>query len=376
MELTKGPYLQLPEKNSMIVCWETDVFCTSEVHIWNAVCPKCGIVKYTPEGKKKIICGEDAFVHKVLIPDLIPGCDYCYCVTSRLNDVQVVSDINVFRTQAAEESAISFVMTSETGGSSSPMNIVNDIAQQIMEERPDFLLLLGDMVKDGLKKQDWDKFMYFPFKDLLGSIPFYHCVGNHENHSPYMKDYFATSEAGYYDFQYGCAHFVILDSTQMSDHFIDEQGNMEIRLTQDLNLENTQIQFLISALEKNTSPWKFVCLHYPPYFSGTWEATVLRPLCRIFEKYHVDCVFTSHAIVYERSHPLTDNKIDFHRGVRYFVIGGAGLRPKWFHHKKAWHTAKSRAVPHFVHVSITPTHLELQAIDEEGRLFDSLVLDK
>jgi len=113
----------------------------------------------------------------------------------------------------------------------------------------------------------------------------------------------------------------------------------------------------------------------PPYFSGTWQADVLRPLCRIFEQYGVDIVFTSHAIVYERSHPIREDKLDFEKGVRYIVTGGAGTRPEWFYHKKAWHTAQSRAVPHFLSVSVTEAHLELRAYDYEGRLFDLLELD-
>ncbi|MHB1485930.1 MAG: metallophosphoesterase, partial [Saccharofermentanales bacterium] len=91
---------------------------------------------------------------------------------------------------------------------------------------------------------------------------------------------------------------------------------------------------------------------------------------------NVDIVFNSHTIVYERSHPITGNRIDFDRGVRYIVVGGAGAAPDWFFHKKSWHTAKSRAIPHFVHVVITSGHLELHAIDYEGNLFDTLVIDK
>ena len=90
----------------------------------------------------------------------------------------------------------------------------------------------------------------------------------------------------------------------------------------------------------------------------------------------MDMVFTSHSIVYERSHPIREDTVDFTSGVRYIVAGGAGEQPKWFHHKKAGHTAKSRAVPHFVHVSVTPFGLEYQAIDLDGRVFDSLMIQK
>jgi hypothetical protein len=60
----------------------------------------------------------------------------------------------------------------------------------------------------------------------------------------------------------------------------------------------------------------------------------------------------------------------------YVVAGGAGAKPEWFHHKRAWHTAQALAVPHFVQVVIAGDRLELRAIDMEGRLFDTAVLRK
>jgi len=94
------------------------------------------------------------------------------------------------------------------------------------------------------------------------------------------------------------------------------------------------------------------------------------------EQYGVDMVFTSHTIVYERSHPIKAGAVDFETGVVYVVAGGAGMEPHWFHHKRAWHTAQALAIPHFVQVAIAEGRLELRAIDHEGRLFDTLVLHK
>jgi hypothetical protein len=232
------------------------------------------------------------------------------------------------------------------------------------------------MVRDGRRQQDWDECMFAPLRALLGSTPFFHCAGNHEEHADHMARLLGTPPEGYYDFTYGCAHFVALDATQLSDHVERPMDNYVIEPTVPLDERDPQVRFLIAALAGSRAPWKFVFLHYPPYFSGTWEAPALRPLCAIFERFGVDIVFTSHAIVYERSHPIADGKINFERGVRYIVAGGAGAQPDWFHHKKAWHAARSRAVPHFLHLSVTPTHLELQAIDLEGRMFDVLTLDK
>lgn len=107
-----------------------------------------------------------------------------------------------------------------------------------------------------------------------------------------------------------------------------------------------------------------------------YQVEDLRQLCPLFEQYGVDLVFNSHTIVYERSHPLRAGKVDFQGGITYIVAGGAGAMPEWLLPKREWHTSQSLAVPHFLQVIVTVDHLELRAIDEEGRLFDKFTLRK
>ncbi|UNK21316.1 metallophosphoesterase [Paenibacillus sp. N3/727] len=126
----------------------------------------------------------------------------------------------------------------------------------------------------------------------------------------------------------------------------------------------------MNDLQSSTAKWKVVYFHYPPYISGGYQVEDLRQLCPVLEQYGVDIVFNSHTIVYERSHPLREGKVDFDDGIVYIVAGGAGSMPEWLLPKREWHTAQSLAVPHFVQVVATSDNLEVRAIDEEGRLFD------
>jgi hypothetical protein len=393
MVFLKTPYLQLPETDGITIMWETDAPCASQAFVWDAFCPECGDVRYSPQGEPRIFTGNGGHMHKVRVSGLDSGKDYCcQAVSAAIDgaggsgsgngsdcdcDSALASEHFVFRTQPEKGGAFSFAVTSETGGSGSPAQIIEPLVRAIAAERPDFLLFVGDMVGDGRRKKDWDDFLFAPFSSLICHTPFYHCAGNHEERAGYMKDFLATSENGYYEFSYGCAHFVALDSTRLAEHVEDGEGRLSIKCAPGISGDSPQIKFLSDSLERSQAKWKFVYLHYPPYFSGTWEAKALRPLlCGIFERHGVDIVFSSHAIVYERSHPILNGAVDFSGGVRYIVVGGAGERPDWFHHKKAWHTAKSRAIPHFVHVSATPEQLELQAIDLNGRLFDTVAIQK
>ena len=385
MNFVKTPYLQLPETDGITVMWETDEESESQLLVWEAYCPDCGdaecIVEYIPWGEAQVIDGEDGYMHKVKIFGLESGKDYCYQAVSSAAGEELISERHVFRTGGDKDSAFSCAITSEFGGASFggwyPLEHSSSLIKAMAAERPDFLLFVGDMVWDGTKKHEWDTFMFKPFRDLFSHTPFYHCSGNHENHSEYIGQFLATSEKGYYDFAYGSAHFVALDSSQLVDYIYDEKGNIaSVMLIQELTEENPQIRFLTESLKKSNAKWKFVFFHHPPYIAGNFEAAVLRPLAKIFEEYDVDIVINSHTIVYERSHPIRNDRLDYEKGVRYIVAGGAGDRPEWFRHKKAWHTAKSRAVPHFIHLVVAPARLELQAIDYNSGLFDMLVIEK
>ena len=115
--------------------------------------------------------------------------------------------------------------------------------------------------------------------------------------------------------------------------------------------------------------------HYPPYTSSIFDVPQLQVLAPIFEKYGVDVVFNSHAIVYDRSHPVKGGKVA-KDGVRYILVGGYGDLDDWFREKQNGLSAKICARPNYVHVAITPWRFELQAFDYEGKLFDTLTLEK
>ncbi len=370
----KEPYLQLPTPDGMTVMWQTHSTAPSRVEVFLARRPSCGKAVYQPQGEPRVFTGEAGQVHRVRLSGLEPETDYVYRVPSE--ESQSGFYTGFFRTAPRPGAPMSFCVTSETGGAKSSMQLRGSLAEGISGERPDLLIFPGDMVLDGRRERDWDQYLFEPFHSLICHTPFYHCAGNHEEDSDLMRRYLATSPAGYYSFDYGCAHFVALDTPKLSTHVPQPDGDFIIEPNEPLGPGQAQYDFLTQDLADSQAAWKVVFMHYPPYFSGTWEAPLLRPLCRLFERYGVDLVITSHAIVYERSHPIREDRLDFGHGVRYVVAGGAGARPAWFDHKKAWHTARSAAVPHYLHISLTPTHMEFAAVNDRGQLFDTMVLDK
>lgn len=377
LNIIKGPYLQWATQQSMIIAWETTTEATGEVIYFETLrihADGNGCFRTQEETRRTVATtGGAACIQQVMLIGLQPETLYHYQV--RVQSVAgetCVSDVLPFKTAVNADTPFSFAVTSETGGTCSD-EYNQEIFQQIARYRPDFLLMVGDSVCHGRNYTDWERYFFGPARTLLHNTPFYLCLGNHEENAPWFYDFVAYPEPkNYYAFSYGNSHLIALDSTAIvayregQPHLIE--GGFEPGAP--------QYEFLVQELSQSKARWKIVFFHYPPYVSADYQVEAMRVVCPILEKYRVDLVFNSHTIVYERSHPIRNGKIDLAQGIVYVVAGGAGNYDRWFHAKRAWHTAQALGVPHFVHLSIADRRLELQAIDYQGRLFDALVLTK
>jgi hypothetical protein len=314
----------------------------------------------------------DREIHSVVLPDLDAETVYFYAVASCDNKgKRVESQIQPFKTAVEPNTPFSFAVTSEMGGCRDVQGI-HKVYAQIQRYRPDFLLIVGDAVCNGAQYDDWKCWLFDSGKDLFGSTPFYLCQGNHEENADWYYRYVGYPEPkNYYSFDYGNAHFTALDSTAMVD-YVDHKPVA----TDELGPGGPQYEYLVNDLAESTADWKFVFFHYPPYVSGDYEVPEMRALCPVFEKYNVDLVLNSHTIVYERSHPLSNDRMDPDGGVIYVVAGGCGARPEWFHPMRSWHTAQALAVPHFVQVIVGGPTIQLNTIDLDGRLIDTWTMRK
>ena len=93
-----------------------------------------------------------------------------------------------------------------------------------------------------------------------------------------------------YSFDYGNAHWTVLDSNTYVDW---TDPALRGWLEKDL------------AAAKNAT-WRFVSFHHPPFHSSSKhkEDQWMRTLCDLFEKYQVSVVWCGHVHNYQRSYPL------------------------------------------------------------------------
>nr|WP_289766873.1 metallophosphoesterase [uncultured Acetatifactor sp.] len=375
--LKKGPYLQLPVKDGITIMWETSESVPGYVRVYQAT------NRQKPDRSRpcgQFSCGADR-MHRVQVTGLEAGKNYCYELVSE--DGTALTECFPFCTAPKEDAAIRFVLTAEYGGSSAPDGIyARPLIELMGYEHPDFLLSVGDMVNDGTQEEAWNTYIFGPFAALLRSTSFYPCIGNHEvgdkianGRQPeiyaYYNQYFAMPH--YYSFDYGCAHFCVLDAPNLCPY--EDLVSYMPKLPEDYR-ESEQFRFLVQDLAACDKPWKFVVFHYPPYTSSYVDVPALQVLAPILEQYGVDIVFNSHAILYDRSHPIAGGKVA-PVGVRYILVGGFEKFDDWFPPRLNGFSARSVGNrPGYVRVALTPYRLELQAIDYEGKLFDVLNIDK
>ena len=320
-------------------------------------------------------------MHVVHLTGLAPDTTYHYRVSSRNAEAGIAeSAMHPLKTAVHQHEPFSFIVISEMGGAGD-REATRKLFAQIARYRPEFLLIVGDAAGGGSRYEDWERSLFGPGRELFFDTPFYLCLGNHERLPDceqglaLFSRFVAYPEPKrYYSFDYGSVHFVALDSTSAADY--DGLQYLPEQLGKELTPGSPQYEFLVRDLSSTRATWRFVFFHYPPYVSGSYQTEAMRALCPIFEQYGVSMVFNSHTIVYERSHPLRNGQLDLKSGVTYVVVGGAGMRPSWFDHKRAWHTAQALAAPHMVQVVIAGETLELRAIDDDGRLFDMMTLRK
>ncbi len=376
LSIVKDPWLQSPGCNTITIMWETSEPAESQVSYWETELVHSGLhgtPRLVEDTERSIINRDCCTIHTLTLTGLQTDTSYYYQVSSRLKNSgdTVKSNKFILKTAVAKDTPFSFAVCSETGGAGDHAMSCK-IFSTIETYRPEFLLMVGDAVRNGTQYEDWEKWFFSPGQNLFTNTPFYLCPGNHEEYSPWFYKFTANPDPGnYYTFDYGNARFVALDSPAMVSY-----KNGSPQQTEEFRTGSPQLAFLEEKLASTDAKWKFVFFHYPPYVSADYQVNEMRLFCPIIEKYGVDIVFNSHTIIYERSHPLRAGKVDKNAGTIYVVAGGAGAMQEWLHPKRAWHTAQSLARPHFIQVVIAGGTLELRAIDENGYPFDYIQLEK
>jgi 3',5'-cyclic-AMP phosphodiesterase len=180
-------------------------------------------------------------------------------------------------------------------------DVYERIWREVAAEKPAFVLSIGDTIQggnDATARLEWEQVwrILAPFRQL----PLYLTPGNHDIWSPLSEQLFRkyTGHPPHYSFDYGEAHFTILDNSR-SDQFSEEEWNF---LRQDLHQHADQ-------------PLKFVVSHRPSWLLDAVFANTASPLQQLSKRYGVRYVVAGHI------HQLLEAGLE---GVTYVSLPSAG----------------------------------------------------
>ncbi len=217
------------------------------------------------------------------------------------------------------------------------------------------VLSVGDLVSDGDVEAHWDSELlgtdYSGIRTMLAGLPFQAAMGNHEESGLLFQKYFPypfTSDR-YWSFDYGPAHFAILDQ------YVDYGPG------------SAQLSWLETDLASTSKPWRFILLHEPGWSAGGGHANDvsvqdnLQPLC---EEYGVAAVIAGHNHYYARA---------LVNGVQHITTGGGGA-PLYAPDTTYPYVVTAEMAYHYCTIQINANVLTFNAVTKDGAVIDEFTL--
>ncbi len=296
----KEPYLLYAADNSeMLVLWQTDSTrsCTFEY----------GTDTTHSQGQWVTTEYGDDHQHKFLLTGLSPATKYYYRVGC--NDTYKEGSF----VSGPDDDATGFTFYAYGDTRSNPTahdGVAERIVQEI-EQSPEtqtFIVSSGDLVADGDSETDWqEQFFSSDFENIrkmMAELPYLAAVGNHEGQGALFEKYFPypmyVSSRFYYSFDYGPAHFTVVDQ------FTNYQTGSQ------------QYDWIVNDISASNKKWKIFLFHEPGWSAdgghgnNTQVQQLLQPL---FEQYGIRLVITGHNHYYARA---------VVNGVHHITTGGGG----------------------------------------------------
>ncbi len=351
------PYFQYPTVDSATVMWKTSRTSTSIVRVGESTT------------SFRQVQGKPGRIHEVKVDGLKPSTTYFVQVESTADSKVVESSWSSFRTAAKPGTPIKFSVVGDTQDNPAVNKIV---AAGMFAERPDFGLIVGDLVGLGWSMAQWEKDFFGSMRPFLSHVPLLPVLGNHERNARIYYDLMSVpAPEFYYTYTSGDAQIWVIDT----EH--------------DIVATSEQYRWLDKSLSESKAKWKIVAHHFPPYssdFDDYGQSLVgpirggdlrVRPLSALYDKHGVDLCFSGHIHSYERTYPMRNGQIALDgKGTIYMVVGGGGGGLEQFAATRQTYSHTVRTGHHFGTVSADARKLEFKAFDQEGRLFDSFSLTK
>ena len=265
-----------------------------------------------------------------------------------------------------------------------------NLARQAYARFPEaqFFINMGDLVDNGEDHRQWEDW-FEAATPLLTAIPVAPIMGNHETYNQqwkvreplaYLQQFAVPEVAGssqqrsYYAFDYGPAHFLVLNTQQ------DEMAPY----APDILAE--QQAWFAAEMSRSTARWNIVLMHKDPlqyafhHREGRAEgfSDDGRAWMPLFDKYGVDLVLSAHLHTYRNRGHIRDFQRD-ERGPLYVLTGVAGnvrYPDLWQDHTLDLIVAPQPEVDNYLTLKGDTHTLTLASYQPDGAPIDEVTLRK
>ena len=247
---------------------------------------------------------QENYIHSAVAEELTPGTAYEYQVGDPVTGVW--SEKGTFETNPGPGQAFTYIALADVQASSLE-NFQRGAAvlDYAIAENPDaaFQVDLGDFTNDSDNEQwDWYFEAFAASRLRLTLAP---VAGNHDGNLKWnwFRNIFNLKEqpgsmnltGTYYSFDYGDAHFAVLNTNEMYPMSIQQR------------------HWLINDMKQSDAKWKILLMHRASYSAGKNinkpDTLIMRNvLLPIIEDCKIDLVMAGHDHVYYRSAPVAGDK--------------------------------------------------------------------
>ncbi len=368
--LLRAPYVQNLTTTSVTIVWTSMEGGASEVYYgtndYALIASATSTFFTTPAAAPY----NQYYIHEATLNGLTADTIYQYKIFTNGADLTPGGSVTFRTAKPNTTNSFRFAVFGDSGDGS--QNQI-DVATRLLQVQPDLVLHTGDIVYPEASYDLFETKFFQIYTDLLKSVWLAPSMGNHDvtyNNGQSFKDVFvnppnATNPSErelYYSFDYGNAHFVVL--------------NNYFSMT---TVGSAQYNWLVNDLATSSQFWKFVVFHEPAYATDSTQqprdnANIVNRLVPLFEQYNVDVVLSGHWHNYERMYPLLGGQVSTIEagGVVYVVTGGGGagiinigtgtLNPR---------TAAKVQKFHLTMIDINTCSLQLSAVEKVSGTGDS-----
>lgn len=306
-KIVHGPYLSAPDKDSMMISWETAGKVPSYIEYREK--GKNTKTVRAASGKQHAILTHNT-LHSVVLTGLKPGKEYEYEIftLTPVIDQPLASGIKrTFRMPETGKKNFSFYCITDIH---SDVQYVRRALMENEAKEADFVALLGDNLSHAAGSEALFNGVIDPIEKATTvdgqNKPMVFVRGNHEQLGVYAKEYFNVmghpSGKMYYSFTWGSVFFLILDSGSDSacekDSLIFFNGDYRQE-------ENAFLQEVVKSEAYQKAAYRIVMIHIPPSYAGDCVENkvynMLEPLRSA--KVKPDVLLSGHIHAYERLNP-------------------------------------------------------------------------